>query len=93
MKLLLFFMAKGLAFAVGAGFLGFGWLLGTAVIDYAAAIFSESDKAPNSDYRNLSNEDFGKSENNIKMATVRKLVFSALAFGAGYLALSLSIFA
>jgi hypothetical protein len=92
LKLVLFSLAKGLAFAVGAGFLGFGWLLGTAVIDYVTAIFSEGDKAPSGDYRNLSDADFGKSENNIKMATVRKTAFSALAFGAGYLALTLGIF-
>jgi hypothetical protein len=92
MKLVLFFLAKGLAFAVGAGVLGLGWFLGAATIDYAAAIFGEGEKAPKGDFRNLSNRDFDKSEYNIKMALARKLAISALAFGAGYLVLELGLF-
>lgn len=62
------------------------WLIGTLALDYVSAIFNESDKAPNGDFRKLSGDEFGASEMNIKMATMKKLIGSAIFFGIGYLA-------
>ncbi len=65
------------------------WLIGTLALDYVSAIFNESDKAPDGDFRKLSGGEFDASEMNIKMATLKKLIASAIFFGLGYLALYL----
>ena len=83
MKLILFLAANISALLTGADLISKSWLIATFVIGYVLAIFSESDNAPDGNFRNLSNNDFGKSEANIKMATLKNLIVSAIFFGLG----------
>ncbi len=83
---ILFVIPKGIAFSCGAGIFSLQWLIGTLVLDYVSAIFNESYKAPNGDFRKLSNGEFGASELNIKIVTVKKFFISAIFFGLGYFA-------
>ena len=83
-KFILFIAPKGIAFSCGAGILSLQWLIGTLVLDYVSAIFNESHKAPNGDFRNLSTGEFGATDLNIKMVTVKKIAVSAIFFGLGY---------
>ncbi|WP_457648604.1 hypothetical protein [Profundibacter sp.] len=84
MKAILFFIANGVAFACGSNLLSTGWIFATLVIDYIRAVFSESENAPEGNFRNLSSTEFGQSENNIKMTTFKNLVVSAVFFGFGF---------
>jgi len=84
MKAILFLIANGVAFACGSNLLTMGWILATLVTDYIRAIFSESESAPDGNFRNLSSNEFLQSENNIKMTTFKNLVVSAIFFGFGY---------
>lgn len=83
MKSILFLAANIIASLSGASLISKSWLIATFAIGYVRAIFSESDNAPDGNFRNLSNSDFGKSEANIKMATLKNLIVSAIFFGLG----------
>ena len=88
MRFVLFLLAKSVALVCGAELLSYPWLLATFALDYVRAIFAESENAPGGNFRNLSDGDFGKSEANIKMATLRNLLVSAIFFGIGFAAKS-----
>ena len=85
-RIVLFLIAKCIAFATGSGVLSQVWLIATLVVDYVLAIFKESYKAPHGDFRELSDNEFGKSESNIKMQTAKNLIVSAFFYGLGHLA-------
>ncbi len=78
-------IANALAFLVGAGFLGNVWLIATFLLQYARSIFAESVNAPNADFSKLSDQEFAKSELNIKKSILKKLVLSAVFWGFGFL--------
>jgi hypothetical protein len=83
MKIILFIIANTIASLSGANLISMNWLIATFVIDYVRAILSESDNAADGNFRNLSNNDFLKSEANIKIATLKNLIVSAIFFGLG----------
>ena len=83
MKLILFLATNISASLAGADLISKSWLIATFAIGYVRTIFSESDNAPDGNFRNLSNSGFGKSEANIKMATLKNLAVSAIFFGPG----------
>lgn len=89
-KLFLVIAPKALAFASGTDLLAKFWLGVAFLLDFIRAIYFEGLKAPNEDFRNLTDRDFDKSEYNIKLQAVRNIVVSAIFFGIGFLAKSLN---
>jgi hypothetical protein len=84
MKLLLFVAANAIAFASGANMIGYSWLILVFGLNYIRAIFAESFNLPDRNFRRLSNEDFMKSELNIKLGLFRRILSSLVFFGFGY---------